>query len=674
MVDNDTHSSSEDGKFALLLSRLDDAVDLLERAPEFAKPGRLGRVFDTARRVLLHPQGCAEIEHRAAALETSGIFLGSDWAYPETLMPELTPHTLASGDANTLVIEALSELRLLAVARGQYQHARISSDQAHHFLTQVLASNLSFLFSPASEAERETQGRLAELPRNLLRHLAISIGYEHIIDQLIGEIWRMLQQRPIQVNPVKQMIAQIALCQANPEIDLGANGQGADRLVSSLFGPTQACREDPGVTIYQERLDFMDNAALQSEAAGFARAMHDTGLASAYHAILMRHLLLQGEHLLPEAMGLSSTGRDCMLCYRELVLALIDKAVYAVTAQAIYGLALMLERGILYQPPVAPAMWRQLGLPLSAWSRERLTATFNTAVEPESLLLEGVLCMLGLPLGVGQGNNPTCQSARALSIWAYNDPDYLLQMVTWAARDDEIIMHFEGQPISSKDNLTGVATSLPIDLDPVSLLVVPHLDRIYAEMGRRCIGREGDPHRWVNPEFHGWWSGRGFRINVDVPTGNLVDLDDFLRHFYADYHPYHNGNQPLIHPQPAGIAVTDRAARFIGWHAITILRVNLDQKEQMRVYFYNPNNDSGQNWGDGVTVSTAGHGERFGEASLPFAQFLSRLYIFHYDPLEHGGPASITREELDEVIGYIERSWGVGRMPTESSKQTASQQ
>ncbi len=672
MIDNDAQSSAEDSKFALLLSRLDDAVAILAKAPDFAKPAKLGRVFDTARRVLLHPQGCAAIEQRAAAIEASGIFLGSDWAQPDTLVASLTPHTLASGDANTLVIEALSELRLLAVARGYFEHSLVSGEQAHHFLTQVLACNLNFLFSTASEAERETQGPLAELPRNLLKHLAASIGYENIIDQLIGEIWRILQQRPIQVNPVKEMITQIAICQANPEIDLGTSGQGADRLVSSIFGPTHACREDPGITIYQERLDFMDSAALQSEAAGFARAMHDTGLVSAYHAILVRHLLTEGEHLLPEAMGLSSTGRDCMLCYQELVLTLIDRGVHAATPQAIYGLALMLERGILYQPPVAPAMWRQLRLPLSPWSKERLSMAFGTAVEPEVLLLEGVLCMLGLPLGVGQGNNPTCQSARALSMWAYNDPDYLLQMVTWAARDDEIIIHFEGQPISSRESLSGVATSLPIDLDPVSLLVVPHLDRIYAEMGRRCSDREGDPHRWVNPEFHGWWSGRGFRLNVDVPTGNLVDLDDFLRQFYADYHPLHNGNQPLIHPQPAGIAVTDSAARFIGWHAITIVRVNLDQMDEMRVYFYNPNNDSGQDWGDGVEVSTSGHGERFGEASLPFAQFLSRLYIYHFDPLEQGEPASISREELDEVIGYIERSWGAGRMPTKNSNQSAS--
>ena len=86
---------------------------------------------------------------------------------------------------------------------------------------------------------------------------------------------------------------------------------------------------------------------------------------------------------------------------------------------------------------------------------------------------------------------------------AYNNPDYLLQKVTRATRGDEIIMHFEGQPISSQESVAGVASELPLDLAPVSLVVAPHLERIYAEMGRRCIGREGDPHRWVNPEFHG---------------------------------------------------------------------------------------------------------------------------------------------------------------------------
>ncbi len=670
----DNTTPTEGSRLDGLLTQMDDATGKLAQAPAFSKPAKIGRVFDTARRIMLQDGGCAALETRIEALEDAGVFWGSDWANPTILIPTLSRLSLQSPAAESVVIEALSELRFLAVAQGLYAHEELSSEQASHFLSQVLAANLSLLFTPPSEAERETQGRLAQLPRNLLKHLAERIGYEQIIDQLIDEIWRILNQRPIQVDSIKQMITQIAICQANPEIDLGTSGQGADRLVSSLYGPTQACRDDPGVEAYQHSLDAMDSSALLKEATGFARAMHDTGLVSPYHATLLRHLLETDDHLLPEALGLSTTGRDCLLCYRELVYALIREAVHPQTPQAIYGLALTLERGILYHPSVAPAMWRQLALILSEWSRNRLSMAFGDAIEPRSRLLEGVLCMLGQPLGVGQGNNPTCQSARALSMWAYNDPDYLLQMVAWAARDDEIIMHFEGQPISSCESASGVASSLPIDLDAVSLLVVPHLDRIYAEMGRRCIGREGDPHRWVNPEFHGWWSGRGFNINVDVATGALVDLEDFLRHFYASYHPYYNGNQPLIHPQPAGIAVTDSAARFIGWHAITILRVATDPDQVMRVYFFNPNNDSGQNWGDGVEVSTAGKGERYGEASLPFAQFASRLYIFHFDPLERGELALITRDELDEVVGYIHRSWGIGRVPAGELQADSGQQ
>ncbi len=660
---SEANSNADASKLEGPSKRLDEALQSLAEAPDFAKPVKVGRVFQATKRVLMQEGGCTLIEQRARQFEEAGIFQGSDWADPQFLVPSLTPFSLKSPQSDTVVIEAVSELRLLAIAMGDYEHPYMSLEQAHHYLTQVLAINLELLFGTFSEEERESQGRLAIISRSVVKHLAERIGYDHVIDQLIDEIWRILQQRPIQVDSIKQMVTQIAVCRANPDIELGSSGQGADRLISSLYGTTQACREDPGVDVYLERLESMDTGALQYEATGFARAMHDTGLVSPYHAVLVRHLLGHSNHLLAEALGLSSTGRDCLLCYDDLVQAIVKEAIHPRTAQGIYGLALMLERGILYQPPVAPALWRQVALPLSDYSYERLKLAYGDDPSPRARLLEGVLCMLGQPLGVGQGNNPTCQSARAMSMWAYNDPDYLLQMVVWAARDDEIIIHFEGQPISSRDSLSGVAANLPIDLDPVSLLVVPHLDRIYAEMGRRCVGREGDPHRWVNPEFHGWWSGRGFRINVDVATGQLDDLEDFLRHFYASYHPYYNGDQPLIHPQPAGIAVTDSAARFIGWHAITILRVSLDPQDVMRVYFFNPNNDSGQNWGDGVVVSTSGHGERFGEASLPIEQFASRLYIFHFDPLERGELATVTEQELQRVIGYVHRSWGADRVP-----------
>ncbi|MDL0431285.1 hypothetical protein QPM17_09110 [Marinobacter sp. TBZ242] len=647
-----------------LVQRLDDAITALDESRDFAKPAKLPRVFDIVRRVLLQPGGCHAIQERAEWLEKAGVFWGTDWADPSILLPSLTTYSLQSPQADTVIIEAMSELRLLAVARGEYLHESVSAEQAHHYLTQVLAINLNMVFGESGEAERE-QGKLALISRAVVQHIAAQIGYEHVIDKLIEEIWRILQQRPIQVTSVRKMITQIALCRVDPNVDLGGAGQGAERLISSLYGPTQACREDPGILVYEERLQSMDSGALQSEATGFARSMHDTGLVSPYHAAFVRYILEKQDSILSEALGLSSTGRDCLLCYKDLVHELVIEGVFPETAQGLYGLSLMLERGILYQPPLAPALWRQARLSICPEARERIQLAYGYQPQPKAWLIQGVLNMLGQPLGVGQGNNPTCQSARALSMWAYNDPDYLLQMVAWAARDNEIIMHFEGQPVSSAASRGGVASEVTLDLDPVSLVVVPHLDRIYAEMGRLCVNRQGDPHQWVNPEFHGWSAGRGFRINVDVATGQLEDLETFLRHFYASYHPYYNGNQPLIHPQPAGVAVTDSAARFIGWHAITILRVTLDPDDVMRVYFFNPNNDSGQNWGDEVVVSTAGKGERFGEASLPFEQFASRLYIFHFDPLERGEPAEVGEEELERVISRVHRSWGRDRLPAD---------
>jgi hypothetical protein len=668
LSDTDAGNAVPVVNFDKLVQRLDDAIVALAESRPFAKVGKLPRLFDLARRVLLQPGGFAAIQARAEQLEQAGVFTGTDWAEPTILLPYLTTSALQSPNADTVVIEAISELRLLAVANGEFLHPSMASEQAHHYLTQVLAINLSLLFGEQGEAERE-QGKLALISRGVIQHVAQEIGYEHVIDRLIDEIWRILQQRPIQVTSVRQMITQIALCRIDPDIDLGGAGQGAERLISSLYGPTQACREDPGIAVYEERLQSMDEVALQSEATGFARSMHDTGLVSPYHASFVRHILDKQDRLLTEALGLSSTGRDCLLCYRELVHALVVEGVFPETAQGLYGLALMLERGILYQPPVAPALWRQVLLNICPAASERIHLAYGHSPQPGAWLIQGVMNMLGQPLGVGQGNNPTCQSARALSMWAYNDPDYLLQMVAWAARDNEIIMHFEGKPVSSVKSVSGVASEVTLDLDPVSLVVVPHLDRIYAEMGRLCVDRPGDPHKWVNPEFHGWSAGRGFAINVDVETGNLQDLGGFLRHFYASYHPYYNGNQPLIHPQPAGVAVTDSAARFIGWHAITILRVALDPEEVMRVYFFNPNNDSGQNWGDGVVVSTARQGERFGEASLPFEQFASRLYIYHYDPLERGEPADVGEDELQRVIDRVSDSWGRDRVPADIALQ-----
>jgi len=647
-----------------IVSTLDNAVASLEKAPSHAKVHCVSQVLDQARKLLGLPEGPALLFQRAPRLEQAGLFVGSDWELPDSLQARFVPSTFAEGDARLIALECLSELRMLAVASGSWFHPRLSAEQAEHFLTQVLAFNLQSVFGISDEAARN---RPADIQRMLDHHLgfvAEHIGFDSILDHVVAEVWRLLRQRPLQVDNIRQMIDRIADCLFDPEVSQGTTARGAEQLVSALYGPTQHSREDPGLEVYEERVRGLDNMALDAEAASFARAMHDTGLVSPYHATFLRYALEQDDaEMVSRCLGLSSTGRDCLLCYRRFMMDLARYSLFPENCHALYGLACLLERGILYQNSIAAALWRQMKTPIHADVRALLTGLYGDAHEPGVYLMGGLIGALGLPLGLGQGNNPACQSTRALSMWAYTDPAYLLQLVRWASRDNQVVMEFEGQALNSAYLYTGVVSQWNLDLDPLSLVLVPHLDRLYLEMGRLSDGRGEDPHRWINPEFHGWWVHRGFAIAVDVETGKLEDPDGFIRTFYSLYNPLYNGNTPVVHPQPAGIAVTDSQARFVGWHAIAILRVALDQDEVMRVYFYNPNNDSGQDWGKGVTVSTEGYGEQHGESSLPISEFTSRLYIFHYDVTDWQlHTTEVPPEEIQGVRALVEGSWAADRL------------
>ncbi|QTN41414.1 hypothetical protein [Marinobacter salsuginis] len=627
------------------------------------KASSLG-VLERSRLLMTLPGGFDALYRRVRSLESAGIFGTSDWARPGLLQPALAKHSLRAAGAVTTIVEALSELRMLAVTRGDYFHPGISAEQARHFLTQVMALNLDLLSGQLTEADRERPKQLGTIVLELYRYLVSHLGYESLLDSLVDEVWRLLDQGPVQVDSICEMIGQIAKCLYDPEMKTRGNSD-ATRLVKALFAPTPASAEDPGLAVYEQRLKDMDDLALSSEASSFARSMFDTGLASPYHAVMLRFLRDTGQdELIPNTLGLTMTGLDDLYCYTELVHALIDEAIYPETCQAVYGLTMMLERGSLFTPSVAQALWRQIKLQPSAETNQALAETFGDARPPRVFLLAGVINLLGQPLGVGQGNNPTCQSAIGLSMWASNEADYLLQVLAWAARDNEVLSRFEGQEVSSRDLEPGLVKGTPVDVDPVSLVLIPHLDRLYGEMWRRCENRDEDAHRWINPEFYGWWVSHGFRAVTDVKTGEVHDYEGFIRHFYASYHPFYNGNIPVIHAQPSGIAVTDSAARFVGRHAINILRVALSPKNEMRVYFFNPNNDSGQNWGQGITCSTHGNGEFRGEASLPIAEFTSRLYAFHFDPLELGELSAIPDDEVARVMDLGYTSWA---SPTDGS-------
>ena len=144
-------------------------------------------------------------------------------------------------------------------------------------------------------------------------------------------------------------------------------------------------------------------------------------------------------------------------------------------------------------------------------------------------------------------------------------------------------------------------------------------------------------------------------------TGGLKDFDGFIRDFYAAYHPFYNGNIPVINPQPAGSPSRTAPSRFLGWHAITIQRLALDPGGAC-VYTSSIPTMTVVRTGDRTSVtSTQGNGERYGEASLPVAQFASRLYVFHYDPLEKGEPDDIPTIELNLAMRLAQESWALGR-------------
>ncbi|SIO53450.1 hypothetical protein SAMN05444722_3216 [Rhodovulum sp. ES.010] len=645
---------------------LDVALDRLEQSRPFNKHRFQRPVLDVIARLIPVPGGLEAVLRRAPRLEAAGLFHGSDWDAPASLQPQLVGQTLAADDKIMVALEVASLMRFLAIAQGRAAHHSLHAEFARHFLTQVLALNLRHFFAGTSEADRQLAN--PGLRQAVFRFIAEHTGLKDVLGVLVDEIWRILDQRPVQTGPVKEMITQIAIAMTRQGVEAGQERLGAERLVSALFGPTSECLDDPGVAVYVGRLAHLDETALHREALGFARAMHDTGLVSDYHAAFLRWVALHTEvEILPEALGLGPTGKECWRRWHTLVGDLIDAAISECTPQAVYGLAMLLERGLLHLPPIGPALRRQMAMKLAPETAQRLLLAYGDMVAPETRLLAGVLEVLGQPLGVGQGANPTCQSARAIAMWALNDPDYLLNLIAQAGEFDTLLMHFEGQPINSADLPAGLALAAPIDADPVSVVLVPHLDRIYAQMGKLCAPRGGDPHRWVNPEFHGWWVPRDCLVAVDVATGKLDGFDTFLTRFFQSYDPRFNGGRPVIHPQPAGIAVTDSAARFVGWHAIAILRVTEDQHGEMRVYFYNPNNDSGQDWGGGVVVSTAGRGERHGEASLPIEQFASRLYLFHDDPIR---PPGIGMPVPDGTVARVRQmataSWAAARLPLDT--------
>ncbi|MFP3339066.1 hypothetical protein R0J91_13890, partial [Micrococcus sp. SIMBA_131] len=85
----------------------------------------------------------------------------------------------------------------------------------------------------------------------------------------------------------------------------------------------------------------------------------DTGPVSPVHAKLARTLAEEdASYLLVLTLGLTEKGEANLNEHFSLVKELVSLAIYPVTAQSLYGLARMRERGVLSSPPVIPGLER----------------------------------------------------------------------------------------------------------------------------------------------------------------------------------------------------------------------------------------------------------------------------------------------------------------------------
>lgn len=596
-----------------LSQQLLSQVDVLTRTPE-----GLRYCYDQIERIL-----------------STGIFTHSPWEEPAHLVPTLVGGTLRAGFPNN-VLEVLSEIRMVKIARGDYFQPTIEPLQAQLYLEEVIIANFNLAFLDYSE-EMRMQMSAAEQKRirTLFSFLMAHIPLQALKGKLSEEVINMANQRPIITHRLEEILAlvkdHLTLQPERPEDAL------LSQFVQGFYAPTPATRQHNSHEAYRKELALANEEQRQSELRRLGQTLSDTGLVSEYHYLALQYVLEHYPHELRLLLHLNGHGKAELEAHIGLITDLAGYTITLHNRQVMYGLGRMLERNMLSRKPVWYALQKLKGTPL----HPGITASLLNIRPPESnmtahqLLMGGTLQVLGQPLGIGQGHNPTCQSARGISMWSQHAPGKLLNYIIDAASSDNLNFRYEGDLMEARKLTLGTSTTFDYQLDPVSIVLVPLLDRIYNEMMRQAMVKhyQEDPHVSVNPAFYGHWIQTGFASAYDSLRHAIVNYSHFIRLFLASFHPAYNGGHHFIYPVPLGIFITSAKAEFIGFHAVSLQRIDQSPNGEWRAYFYNPNNEGRQNWGQGIKPTVWQHGEQHGESSLPVLSFLSRVYAFHYNTI-----------------------------------------
>ncbi len=640
--------------------KLKELITELSESTPLTRPEKASRLMGQVDILTDSVEGINIVYNSIGKLSEAGIFEGSPWADPSKLVRSLVNGTLKSGHPNS-TIELLSELRLLAIAKKDKKSALISASDAESFIQEVIVSNLEFVFNePVEETRLIMSEHELHKVHNLFNFLSEHIHLDDVKETLAEELTLICEQRPVVTEKQRKIIALV-----KEKIELNPKREGDKKLLSfqrCIYRPTDNTA-DKNVTEYQALLEKLNNTELYVEAQEMGQAMLEYGLVSQYHAVILKFLIENEYHqTVPVLLGLTPVGETRWNELTAYLSDLILKTVHIYNAQCIYGLAKMLENGTIAREAVRSGLSNLSGIKIHNKVEERILKSTNNphqAVSARQYLMGALFRILGQPLGVGQGNNPTCQSARGISMWSQHAPAKLINMVQTAAVTNDLTFRFEGQEIKASVTGQGLVQNLDYNLDAVSVTLVPMLDRIYNEMMVRGSGRAEDPHKWVNPALYGQWIQIGFASAYDYFSNAIVDFDGFVRVFYAMCHPEYNGGHRLIYPNPVGIFITSSKGDMLGFHAISLLRVDKDPKGNYRAYFLNPNNEGRQDWGQNIKPSVFGHGEIHGESSLPLHEFAARTYAFHFNDLEAENMVdNIPANEVEKVKKLAKDSWG----------------
>lgn len=643
------------------LSNLERGLEELKDSSPLTRKEKVQKLL-TQLDVISRKEGGIEfIFEKSLELEKAGLFEDTPWKNPQKLLPALVKGTIRSGQPNS-TMEMVNELRMLARLEGKGSFSQDEIQGAQEYLEEVIVHNLEFALGELTEESREAMtNNERDKAFAVFRFLLDRFPLDGLKEKLAEELDLLCAQRPVVTRKSRELIGLVS-----HKLTLDNNKEVDNRLqyyVHAVEGPTKLSHENQDPQAYARAIGDLDEVMLVEEASELAGYLRNTGLASHYNAVMLLHLVEKFPQHVPACLGLKTSGIAEWERYGKKVSEMILETVSPYNYQCVYGLAMMLERNLFGRRPLRASL---NNLRLVKMNPEVEKRILKSVVEPKKevsakqYLIGATWRILGQPLGVGQGNNATCQSARGISMWSQHAPAKLINKIITVATRNNLVMRFENQDMESIKLGKGLVDKLDYNLDAVSVVLVPHLDKIYNEMMRRASGRGEDPHKWVNPALYGHWIQVGFASVYNYLTNSVQDFRGFIRIFYAGFHPKYNGGTKMVYPNPIGIFITNNRGEMVGFHAISLLRVKFDEVSQdYRAYFLNPNNEGRQDWGQGITPTVSGHGERAGESSLPIHHLAARLYAFHYNQLTvHSQIEEVEDSAIEPVYQLASESWG----------------